>query len=111
MTGLFDDGSIAEDVLYIENWLRAEYRFNPTFSGLLTLMTSGAYAGQQYMRRSYGMIPTIYYRPFENFDLRFFLAYIGRYFDHSRYALENLNVSNYNKNEVRIGFIGPFLLF
>lgn len=115
MTNLFNDGTIAEEVLYIENWLRAEYRFNPKFSGLLTLMTSSAYvkldSSQKHMRRSYGMIPTIYYSPFKNYDLRFFLAYIGRYFDHSNYALQNLNASNYNKNEVRIGFIAPFLLF
>lgn len=115
MTNLFNDGTIAEEVLYIENWLRAEYRFYPKFSGLLTLMTSSAYvkldSSQKHMRRSYGMIPTIYYSPFKNYDLRFFLAYIGRYFDHSNYALQNLDASNYNKNEVRIGFIAPFLLF
>ncbi len=115
MTNLFNDGSIAEEVQYIENWLRAEYRFNPKFSGLLTLMTSSAYANiensQKQMRRSYGMIPTIYYSPFKNFDLRFFLAYIGRYFDHSNYAIENFSATNYNKNEVRVGIIAPLVLF
>ncbi|WP_240793888.1 porin [Antarcticibacterium arcticum] len=115
MTNLFNDGSIAEEVLYIENWLRAEYRFNPKLSGLLTLMTSSAYAkiedNQKHMRRSYGVIPTIYYSPFKNFDMRFFLAYIGRYFDHSNYAIENFEASNYNKNEVRAGIIAPLLLF
>ncbi|MCM4161822.1 hypothetical protein FHG64_02695 [Antarcticibacterium flavum] len=115
MTALLGDGSIAENVLYIENWLRAEYSFSPRFQGLLTLMTSSAYLevedSQKHMRRSYGMIPTIYYSPFKNFNFKFFLAYIGRYFDHSNYAIENFAASNYNKNEVRIGFIAPFLLF
>ncbi|MGK7389964.1 MAG: porin, partial [Candidatus Cyclobacteriaceae bacterium M2_1C_046] len=64
LTALLDDGSIAEDVLYIENWLRAEYRFSPKFQGLLTLMTSSAYGngefGREHMRRSYGAIPTLY---------------------------------------------------
>ena len=81
MTNLFNDGSIAEEVLYIENWLRAEYRLRPKFSGLLTLMNNSAYAqiegSQKHMRRSYGMIPTIYYSAFKNFDMRFFLAYIA----------------------------------
>ncbi|MFO8148586.1 MAG: porin [Bacteroidota bacterium] len=105
---------LAEDVLYIENWLRAEYRFSSKFEGLLTLMTSSAYGkvttGNEHMRTSYGMIPTFYYSPFKNIDIRFFLAYIGRYYDYSKYAIENLDASNYNKNEVRVGFIAPLLL-
>ena len=105
---------LAEDVLYMENWLRAEYRFSSKFEGLLTLMTSSAYSkvttGNEHMRTSYGMIPTFYYSPFKNIDIRFYLAYIGRYYDYSKYAKENLDASNYNKNEVRVGFIAPLLL-
>lgn len=114
MSSIIGDGSVAENVLYIENWLRAEYRFSPKFSGLLTLMTSSAYdnvkTSNDHMRRSYGAIPTIYYSPFKNIDLRFYLAYIGRYFDYSDFAIENFDVSSYNKNEFRIGFIAPLLL-
>jgi hypothetical protein len=114
LTSIVDDESIAEDVLYIENWIRAEYRFSPKFTGLLTLMTSSAYddikASNEHIRRSYGMIPTVYYSPFKNIDLRFFFAYIGRYFDYSEFATQNFDVSSYNKNEVRIGFIAPLLL-
>lgn len=114
MTNILDDDRIAEDVTYIENWLRAEYRFGPKFKGLLTLMTSSAYGNvtteHDHMRTSYGMIPTLYYSPFKNIDLRFYLAYIGRYYDYSNYAINNLDVSDYNKNEVRVGFIAPLLL-
>ncbi|SFN87123.1 porin [Salegentibacter flavus] len=115
MTNILGDDWVAEEVLYIENWLRAEYRFSPKFKGLLSLMTSSAYGNvitdQDHMRTSYGVIPTIYYSPFKNIDIRFFLAYIGRYFDYSEYAIENLDQSSYNKNEVRLGFIAPLLLF
>jgi len=114
ITNILNDEQVAEDVMYIENWLRAEYRFSPKFQGLLTLMTSSAYdnfkTSHEHLRTSYGMIPTIYYSPFKNIDIRFFFAYIGRYYDYSNYATEQLNVSNYNKNEVRVGFIAPFLL-
>lgn len=114
MTNILDDDRIAEDVTYIENWLRAEYRFGPKFKGLLTLMTSSAYGNvtteHDHMRTSYGMIPTLYYSPFKNIDLRFYLAYIGRYYDYSNFAINNLDVSDYNKNEVRVGFIAPLLL-
>ncbi|MGB7842055.1 MAG: porin, partial [Salinimicrobium sp.] len=114
MTNILGGEWIAEDVTYIENWLRAEYRFNSKFKGLLTLMTSSAYGNAQksfdHTRTSFGWIPTCYYSPFKNLDIRFYLAYIGRYYDYSDYAIEQLGASNYNKNEVRIGFIAPLLL-
>ncbi len=114
VTDLLDMGQVAEEVTYIENWLRAEYRFSPKFKGLLTLMTSSAYdnviTDHDHIRTSYGWIPTVYYSPFRKIDIRFFLAYIGRYYDYSDYSVENLGVSNYNKNEVRVGLIAPLLL-
>ncbi|MCM8568588.1 OprO/OprP family phosphate-selective porin [Gramella jeungdoensis] len=114
VTNLLSEEQVAEDVMYIENWLRAEYRFSPKFKGLLTLMTSSAYdnvkTSKQHMRTSYGAVPTIYYSPFKKIDLRFYLAYIGRYYDYSDYAIEELGASSYNKNEFRLGFIAPLLL-
>lgn len=114
LSNILGAGQVAEDVMYIENWLRAEYRFSPKFQGLLTLMTSSAYDNvkttNNHIRRSYGMIPTIYFSPFKNIDLRLYLAYIGRYYDYSDFAIENLDESSYNKNEVRVGFIAPLLL-
>lgn len=114
MTSLFADDTIAENVTYIENWIRAEYQFNPKLKGLLTLMTSSAYDNMQtdndLMRMSYGVIPTIYYSPFKNFDIRFFAAYIGRFYNFSNYAKESFNVANYNSNELRVGVIAPLLL-
>ena len=114
VTNILGGEWVAEEVSYIENWLRAEYRFSSKFKGLLTLMTSSAYGdvgtGHDQMRTSYGMIPTLYYSPFKNIDIRFYLAYIGRYYDYSNYAIEKLDASNYNKNEVRVGFIAPLLL-
>ncbi|TQD36268.1 porin [Haloflavibacter putidus] len=113
-TNIFAVDRVAENVRYIENWLRAEYRCNSKFTALLTLMTSSAYGNvktsDDHLRTSYGAIPTLYYSPFKDLDLRFFLAYIGRYYDYSTYAIENFNASNYNKNEVRIGFITPLRL-
>ncbi len=114
VTNIIGGDFLAENVMYTENWLRAEYRFNPKFKGLLTLMTSTAYGNvktsHDYMRTSYGIIPTIYYTPFKNIDIRFYLAYIGRYYDYSDYAIDHLGASSYNKNEVRLGFIAPLLL-
>lgn len=114
LTNLFNNDQIAEEVTYIENWVRAEYQFNRKFRGLLTLMTSSAYGKPEtekdHLRTSYGWIPTIYYSPFKNIDIRFFLAYIGRYYDYSNYATDVLGAGDYNKNEARVGIIAPLLL-
>ncbi|RAJ25676.1 phosphate-selective porin O/P [Gelidibacter algens] len=114
VTTILGSDTVAEDALYIENWLRAEYQLSPKFKGLLSLMTSSAYANvrsdNQHLRTSYGMVPTLYYSPFKSIDVRFFFAYIGRYYDYTNYAVENLGASNYNRNEVRVGFIAPLSL-
>jgi hypothetical protein len=108
------DDELAEDVLYVENWLRAEYRFSRKFQGLITLMSSTAYdnftTSRELIRMSYGAIPTIYYNPFKKIDIRFFMAYIGRYYDYSDYAKQNLGVESFNKNELRIGILAPLNL-
>lgn len=117
-SGIIGAENIGQNVTYIENWLRGEYQFSPQFRGLLTLMTSSAsgnnlksqHEGRDHLRTSYGAIPTLYYSPFENIDIRFFLAYIGRYYDYSQFAKDNLGATNYNKNEIRFGFIAPFNL-
>ncbi|MDX1753503.1 MAG: porin [Salinimicrobium sediminis] len=114
LTNLFNNDQIAEEVTYVENWIRAEYSFSPKFKGLLTLMTSSAYGKPEtekdHLRTSYGWIPTIYYSPFKNIDIRFFLTYIGRYYDYSSYATDVLGAGDYNKNEARVGIIAPLLL-
>jgi hypothetical protein len=114
-TEIIGTDRIAQKVTYIENWLRGEYKFSPEFSGLLTLMTSSASIkdfedtgnDDRHLRTSYGVIPTIYYRPFDNIDLNFFVAYIGRFYNYSEYSKNQFNESDYNRNEVRFGFIVP----
>ncbi|MBZ9778528.1 OprO/OprP family phosphate-selective porin [Psychroflexus sp. CAK8W] len=114
INNLLAENEIAENVLYIENWLRAEYQLSPKFKGLLTLMTSTAYnnytTSRDHVRTSFGAIPTIAYSPFKDLDLQFFIAYVGRYYDYSNYAKTNFNVSSYNKNEIKIGIIAPLNL-
>ncbi|CAL66898.1 porin [Christiangramia forsetii] len=114
VTDIFDTGSVAQDAIYIENWMRAEYQFSPKFRGLLSLMTSNAYGKENEdrnrLRTSYGMVPTLYYSPFKDFNLKFFLAYIGRFYNYTPYAEDQFNAADYNRNEVRVGIIAPLLL-
>ena len=114
VTEILAEESVAEDALYIENWFRAEYRFGPKFKGLLSLMTSSAYSDATnnltHLRTSYGMVPSLYYSPFEKIDIRFFFAYIGRFYTYSNYAIQEFDAAYHNRNEVRLGIIAPLLL-
>ena len=114
VTSIFNTDTVAQDALYIENWVRAEYRINSKFKGLVSLMTSSAYGevenNRNRLRTSYGVVPTLYYTPIKDFDIRFFLAFIGRYYTYSNYAIEEFNAADYNRNELRIGIIAPLLL-
>lgn len=115
VTEILDGETIANDVNYIEHWIRAEYRFSPKITGLLTLMTSEAfgkdihpdYNSRTKLRRSYGIIPTIYYQPFKDLDLRIYAAYIGRSYQYTTFPREYLGITNYTANEFRLGFIAP----
>lgn len=119
VTDISGSEQIAENVVYIESWLRAEYSFNKKFQGIVSLMTSSAYgknmkrpdSGMDYLRRSYGVVPTVYYRIFEDIDIRLYLAYIGRRFTYSDYAQNELGITNYTTGEIRFGFIAPLWIF
>lgn len=119
VTNVINNDFIAEDVLYIENWIRAEYEFSPKITGLLTLMTDSGFGknlednkkGRQRLRTSYGIVPTIYYYPFKDSSLRFYLAFIGRSFRYTNYAREVLRAKNYESAEFRFGIIAPLLIF
>ena len=114
-TEIIGDGNIAQKVMYIENWIRTEYEFNPRFTGLLTLMTNNTFGkyfnntsgDKKQLRRSYGVIPTVYYRPFEDINLRFFLTYILRYYDYTNFSKQEFGATSDNRNEIRLGVIAP----
>ena len=114
-THIIGGENVAQKVMYIENWMRAEYEFSPQLTGLLTLMTNSTYGkyfnerlgDRELLRKSYGVVPTLYYRPFNDIDLRFFLTYIHRYYSYSDFSKQNFGSTSYNHNEVRIGFIAP----
>lgn len=114
-TGIIGGETVAQKVSYIENWIRTEYEFSPQLTGLLTLMTNNTFGkyfdeitgDKKQLRRSYGVVPTIYFRPFDDLDLRFFVTYIHRYYDYSAFSKQNFGATSYNSNEIRFGFIAP----
>lgn len=110
---------IALDATYLEHWIRTEYEFSPNFSGILTAMTSSAYgknildanSGLDLLRRSYGIVPTLTYKPFQDINVKFFVAYGGRLFTYSGYSRRDLGIKNYDTHEVRFGLIAPLRIF
>ncbi|MEO4005643.1 porin [Flavobacterium sp. CAU 1735] len=114
-----EEVNIQENVSYLENWLRAEYLIAPKVNLSLTLMHSNAYAknmvaadsGYSHIRSSYGFIPSVQYIPFKDLNLRFFVSYVGRYYNYSTYAQEQLGQTDYNTGRFSIGFIAPLLIF
>ncbi|WP_010255368.1 porin [Myroides injenensis] len=118
MTQTEDKPFAAINSSYLENWLRMEYLVAPKVNLSLTLMTSNAYgknitgedSGTNHLRTSYGFIPSIQYLPFKDINIRFYVSYVGRYYEYSGFAKEQLGQSNYNTGRLSIGFIAPLLV-
>ena len=107
----------AQDVTYIENWLRAEYRIKQKVNLLLTIMNHNAYwNGNSELNKnnkflySYGFIPTIEYSPFEDLNLKFFIGYVGRKYNYSAFAESTYNAMDYSTGQLSIGIISPLLI-
>lgn len=113
-----DEPKVAENATYIEHWTRVDYEVFSKLYFSLSLMTGNAYgkdntntAGEtRHLRTSYGAIPMIQYMPFKKFNLRFYAAYVGRWYAPSNYAKEQLGQENYNTGRFSIGFIAPLKL-
>ncbi|MBB1140853.1 porin [Myroides sp. WP-1] len=114
-----EEPELLESVSYIDHWTRIDYKVLTNFCLSLTLMTSNGYAknitatneGYSHLRKSYGIIPMLQYRPFKKVDLRFFAAYVGRWYNYSSYAKENLNQHNYSTGRIALGLIAPLNVF
>lgn len=106
---------MAEDVSYMDHWTRLDYQMFAKLTFSLTLMTSNAYAqhsvvgesGNSHIRTSYGVSPMIQYSPFKNLNLRFYAAYVGRWYNYSSYAKTELGQVNSSTGRISIGFIAP----
>lgn len=118
VTEILGGDNFALDAIYKEHWMRTEYQITPSFSGLLTLMTSNAYTKsiteaneKELLRASYGIISTLLYQPFSDLDIKFYAAYIGRAYKYSDYSKSTLGIRNYVTNEIQLGIIAPIHIF
>lgn len=107
----------ALDVAYVENWLRAEYKIKPNINILLSVMNHNAYWNgntdpnkSDRLLTSYGWIPTIEYMPFADFNMKFYLGYIGRKYDYTSYAEKTFSAVDYSTSQISFGIIAPLLV-
>jgi hypothetical protein len=107
----------AQDALYVENWIRAEYLVSPKINLLLTVMNCNQSwkgnpdpNGSSKLSASYGLIPTIQYMPFKDFNIKFYVAYTARMYDYTSYAENAFGVKDYTTGLLGFGFIAPLLV-
>jgi hypothetical protein len=110
-------GYAAQDVSYVENWIRAEYTIGPKVNLLLTLMNSNGYWNgnpdpnkDSHLLTSYGIIPTVEYSPFTDFNMKFFVGYVAKKNNYSVYAENNFNVVDGTTGQLSFGIIAPLLV-
>jgi hypothetical protein len=104
----------AQNVIYIENWIRAEYLIHPKVNLLLSIMNSNHkwndnpdLNGNSRLATTYGVIPTVEYFPFKDFNMKFYLGYVARKYDYTRYAENTFGAKDYTTGLLSFGFIAP----
>lgn len=107
----------AQKVVYIGNWVRAEYLITPKINLLLTLMTTDFYwkdnpepDGRSKLSTSFGVTPTIEYMPFKKFNMKFYAGYVARKYNYTRYAQASFGVRDYSTGLFSFGVIAPILV-
>lgn len=106
-------------VEYMSFILHGNYRFLPKWNVFAKMMieNEGVYKTQDsgYIpsgryRTAWGYIGGVEYYPFKDRNLHFFATYVGRYYDYSKKA-KAFGVSDYNTNQVQVGFIWQMPVF
>jgi hypothetical protein len=104
-----------EKTLYRSHWSRITWKFNPKWHLSLDAFVDFAdwrddldpLKTENRFRTVYSYVPTIEYFPWEDFNLKFFLGYVGRHYKYSDYAQNRIGLHDYNTSRVIIGLISP----
>jgi len=103
--------------LYRSHWVRATVKLNPKLHLSVDAFVDIAnwesdmdpQKNQNHFRTVYSVIPTIEFFPWDNFDLKFFLGYAGRWYRYSDYAKTRpgLEKMDYSTGRIMLGLISP----
>lgn len=104
----------ALNTLYIEHWLHIEYQFVPQWQVTVSGMSSAAWwhgnpdpNKNSHLRTDNGIIPTMEFYPYKKLNLKFYAAFVGRYYDYTAYSKEKFGINNSTTAVIMIGFISP----
>jgi len=108
-------GYVLRNTLYYSHWLQIDWQFVPKWHLAFVGFIDHAewrdnedpekYTND--IRTGYGYIPTIEYHPWDNFNLKFFVGYVGRIYQYSDYTKEKVGSKDYNTGRIMIGLISP----
>ena len=108
-------GYVLLNTLYCSHWIQADWEFKPkwhlTFTGYIDkakwLDDEDPEKTTNNIRTSYGYIPTIEFYPWDNFNLKFFVGWVGRIYNYSDYAKFRIDAKDYNTGRLMFGVISP----
>jgi len=108
-----------ENTLYYSHWTKIDYRFSEkwgaSFVGFIDqakwLDDIDPLKTTDNWRTGYGIIPSIEFWPWGDINLKFFVSYVGRYYDYSSYAESRVGAQDYNTSRIAIGIISPLHIF
>jgi hypothetical protein len=114
----------AQNVRYIEHWLRAEYFFTEKWSSHVIGMVASDFwfdnpsdlpatdvARDDKLRDSFSFTAAIEYHVYKPQNLRIFAAYVGRFYQHSDYAQSQFGLTDFNTGQIMVGVISPLVFF
>jgi hypothetical protein len=114
----------AQNVRYVEHWVRTEYFFAEKWSTTLIGMVSTdnwfdvpvdlpavGVARTDKLRDSYSFTAALEHHIYKPQNLKLFVAYVGRYFNQTDYAKRQFGLADYNTGQIMIGVVSPLVFF
>ncbi len=104
-----------ENTLYRSHWTRITWKFSPKWHLSLDAFIDFADVKDDRItindtdrfRTVYSYVPTIEYFPWEDFNLKFFLGYVGRHYQYPDWVENNIGLTDHSTSRVVVGLISP----
>jgi hypothetical protein len=107
----------ALNTVYLEHWLNLQYTFCARLKAAFIGMVDDAYwngnpdpAKNSQIRTAWGIIPSVEYYPVKRLNLKFYTAFVGRYYDYTGYAKSRFGLANSTTGMIQVGFISPLVI-
>lgn len=114
----------AQNVRYVEHWVKSEFFFKEKWSITLLGMVSQDnwfdtpsdlpavnVARTDRLRDSYCFQAALEHNIYKPQNLKLFVAFVGRYYNHTDYAKSQFGLSDYDTGQIMIGLVSPLVFF